>query len=539
MKHISWLALITLLALSVTHGEPLAAFNVACTNDNWTGLAVPGLSQFFNFAGASGCVWTGSQVILWGYNNGVAAGGAYDPETGAWTAISTVNQPEPRGGFLTVWTGTDMVIWGGGDLHGNLLDTGFLYNPATSSWGPMSVINAPDPNGLQAAVWTGTEVIIWGGSGGARYNPGTDTWAPMNSANMPPQSLFSSPSAVWTGTEMLAWGAQELQEPGLPLSPVGGRYDPQTDIWAPISTLSAPPGTGGASLVWTGTEMIAWGGNEGEAVGAAYDPNTDTWAPISRIGAPLALGGFPVQVTAWTGQEMVVWGNPSVLGGGRYDPLTDTWTSISTTAAPQPGSFLGVWTGSQMIVVGISLLSGGEPLLTAEAYCASPPPGCMYTLSQQSQTFPSIGGNGSISLTSASGCAWTADSAAPWITITSGTAGTGDGKISYSVAPNAGAASQSASILVAGQTFTISEAGAPAIASVSANGKNLIVGGSGFGAGATVLLNGVGQKTGYSQGPDTLVGKKSVKQLAHGQTAPVQVQNPDGALSNVVNFTRP
>src|SRR5262249_2785318 len=63
------------------------------------------------------------------------------------------------------------------------------------------------------AFWTGTEMIVWGGSvsatgtffnDGARYNLGANSWIPMTLAGAPgPRDTFS---AVWTGREMIFWG---------------------------------------------------------------------------------------------------------------------------------------------------------------------------------------------------------------------------------------------------------------------------------------------------------------------------------------------
>ncbi len=62
----------------------------------------------------------------------------------------------------------------------------------------------------------------------------------------------------------------------------------------------------------------------------------------------------------WTGSEMIVWGglgNGAVLNtGGRYNPSTDSWTATSTTNAPGARAVAtAVWTGSQMIVSGADL----------------------------------------------------------------------------------------------------------------------------------------------------------------------------------------
>src|SRR4051794_2214675 len=57
----------------------------------------------------------------------------------------------------------------------------------------------------------------------------------------------------------------------------------------------------------------------------------------------------------WTGTEMIVWGGGSQsvwLGdGGRYDLQTDSWRPTSNSGAPSPRWFHGaVWSGTQMLV---------------------------------------------------------------------------------------------------------------------------------------------------------------------------------------------
>src|SRR5262245_12917586 len=55
----------------------------------------------------------------------------------------------------------------------------------------------------------------------------------------------------------------------------------------------------------------------------------------------------------WTGSEMIVWGGNYSFTGGRYNPVTDSWTATNTTNAPSGRTFYTtVWTGSEMIVWG-------------------------------------------------------------------------------------------------------------------------------------------------------------------------------------------
>jgi hypothetical protein len=98
-------------------------------------------------------------------------------------------------------------------------------------------------------------------------------------------------------------------------------------------------------------------------------------------------------------------------------------------------------------------------------------------LTQTSQTFHATGGTGNVGVNAQSGCGWNATCSASWINVMAGS-GTGSGTVTYSVAPNTSTTSRTGTINVAGQTFTVMEAGAtscsfsisPASLSVAAGG---------------------------------------------------------------------
>src|SRR4030095_10160894 len=80
----------------------------------------------------------------------------------------------------------------------------------------------------------------------------------------------------------------------------------------------------------------------------------DTWTATTTTNVPSARRNH---TAVWTGSEMIIWGGDSDTGlfntGGRYNPSTDTWTSTSTTNAPEPRyAHTAVWTGSEMIIWG-------------------------------------------------------------------------------------------------------------------------------------------------------------------------------------------
>lgn len=85
---------------------------------------------------------------------------------------------------------------------------------------------------------------------------------------------------------------------------------------------------------------------------------------------------------------------------------------------------------------------------------------CSFTLSANSRAFGSDGGDGSVDVTTEGGCSWTVSGVPSWITITSGNGGSGDGSVSYTVAPNTNSSSRNATVDIGGRSYTISE-GAP------------------------------------------------------------------------------
>jgi N-acetylneuraminic acid mutarotase len=68
----------------------------------------------------------------------------------------------------------------------------------------------------------------------------------------------SSHSAVWTGTQMIVWGGI-----GAGRLNTGARYDPALDTWTKTTVTAAPAVRSSHTAVWTGTQMIVWGGFDG------------------------------------------------------------------------------------------------------------------------------------------------------------------------------------------------------------------------------------------------------------------------------------
>ncbi len=160
-------------------------------------------------------------MIVWGGETAnsqlVNTGGRYNVTSDSWAATSTVNAPSARVAHTGVWTGSEMIVWGGYTFSSRT-DTGGRYNPSADSWTATSITNAPGKRYNHTVVWTGNEMIVWGGDGcsdqscqtigyintGAKYSPSTNSWVATNPTNAP--SRRDSHTAVWTGSEMIVWG---------------------------------------------------------------------------------------------------------------------------------------------------------------------------------------------------------------------------------------------------------------------------------------------------------------------------------------------
>lgn len=273
-------------------------------------------------------VWTGEELLLWGggfsykTSNSAHAGAAFDPETSTLRPLPDAPIPS-RWWHTAVWTGEEMIVWGGSDARHEARD-GAAYDPRTNSW--RRIADAPMGGYAHSVVWTGEEMVVWGGSDdyesegtrgfprtflnvGAAYNPSSDNWRTLEASPLDPRGWHS---AVWTGKEMIVWGGVSSSD----YAGDAGAYDPNTGNWIeiPVGPLS---GRVEHSAVWTGAEMIVWGGSRaggdgGYGDGAAYDPLTRVWAQLP----PAPIAGRFRHAAVWTGNEMIVWGGQRVSGGG-------------------------------------------------------------------------------------------------------------------------------------------------------------------------------------------------------------------------------
>ncbi|HEY3834652.1 MAG TPA: hypothetical protein VGO03_20330, partial [Acidimicrobiia bacterium] len=196
------------------------------------------------------------------------------------------------------------------------------------------------------AVVVATVVFVVGGNHSSSNNVRVEITSPP--ATVPPLSAAAVraghwgliPQApvpgdgvpVWTGRELIEWGG-EIGGPGT-MTDTGAAYDPATNSWRvlPSAPISARADN---AAVWTGREMLVWGGDTSDAGaktndGAAYNPTTNRWRRLPS--APLPPQANTVAV--WTGSRVLLLDNGDARAAA-YEPSTNRWTAISAPALPR------------------------------------------------------------------------------------------------------------------------------------------------------------------------------------------------------------
>jgi len=215
-----------------------------------------------------------------------------------------------------------------------------------------------------------------------------------------------------------------------------------------------------ARYVW----LYAWNLTPG---GAAVDPGIDEIAvyafngpattcsgtcTLGSTAQPVAASGGPVSVTVTVTPASTTWTAAPV----------DSWIQLTT-----PSSNTGSGAATFTVAANTSGPRTGSISIAGQTYtvyqsgtATGTTTGCSYLIqSSTTQTAPAGGtSSGFIQIVTAQGCAWTASTAASWITINSGATGAGNGAVSYSAAANTSTSTRSAGILIAGQYVAVVQA---------------------------------------------------------------------------------
>jgi hypothetical protein len=143
---------------------------------------------------------------------------------------------------------------------------------------------------------------------------------------------------------------------------------------------------------------------------------------------------------------------------------TCAWTTVSNAtwiAVTAGATSLGTATATFSVSANTATTSRTGTLTIAGATftVTQAAASCAFSISPATgQSVAAGGGSGTVSVTTTTGCAWTASSAATWLTISGGATGTGSGSRGFVAAANTGTTQRSGVLTIAGKTFTVTQA---------------------------------------------------------------------------------
>jgi hypothetical protein len=191
---------------------------------------------------------------------------------------------------------------------------------------------------------------------------------------------------AWAGGELVVWGGWTRDRL---VRADGAAYDPRSGRWRPLPPAPQAQAftvTDDRATVWTGRELLLWGGDTPAAGaradgamrpgdGLAYDPAAGSWR---RLRPPPGLPPGRTRPAGWTGQELLVVDAAAAeqqatrgrLRGAAYDPLTDRWRQLAPSPPLGSGELLErtvLWAGTRLLVwsfldqPGSAATAAGEP----------------------------------------------------------------------------------------------------------------------------------------------------------------------------------
>jgi hypothetical protein len=262
---------------------------------------------------------------------------------------------------------------------------------------------------------------------------------------------------------------------------------PTTCSYTVTPTSRSMPVGGGSSTfsvattsgcAWSAASQTSWitvtSGSSGTAngtVGFSAAANTGS----ARSGT-LLIAGQTVSVTQPAPTTCSYTVTPTsrsmLVGGGSSTFSVGTTSGCTWTAASQSGwiTVTGGASGTGNGTVGFTAAANAGPSRTGTINIAgidvsvTQPSGstCTYTVSPLTPTIAAAGGALTISVTSQSGCTWTAaeSPSVSWVSITSGTSGTGNGTVTVQVTANGQTTARTMTLTIGGRTVTLTQSGA-------------------------------------------------------------------------------
>ena len=241
--------------------------------------------------------------------------------------------------------------------------TSARYDAATDRWHALAdPFGSTSVRGGAVVASIGDDLVVWGGHVAADFNARTGkaasggvrlgadgAWRAMATKRQP--SARSATSHVWTGRELLVWGGWKAGKPRFD----GAAYDPAADAWRKLATGDASE-VEARACVWTGRELWVWGSGGERGRAHAYDPTGDAWRTIAPQPGEIARVDIPRGVVALADSALLVCRDDAMssdldaCSAWRYEPRADLWEPCAPPPEVRGGAPQLVACGNRIVL---------------------------------------------------------------------------------------------------------------------------------------------------------------------------------------------
>jgi hypothetical protein len=225
--------------------------------------------------------------------------------------------------------------------------------------------------------------------------------------------------------------------------------------WTAVSTATWITVTSGASGSGNGTVNFTAAANTGPARSGTITIGGQTFTVNQAAAAACTFGVAPA--------------NQSMAAAGGSGTVTVTaaagcaWTAVSTASwitVTSAASGSGNGSVNFTVAANTGAARSGTMTIGGQTVTINQAALCTYTITPTSQQFGALGGMGTVAVTAPASCTWTAVSnTPPWIVVTGGASGTGNGTVTISVLLNITLMNRSGTVTIANQTLAVTQSG--------------------------------------------------------------------------------
>jgi hypothetical protein len=357
------------------------------------------------------------------------------------------------------------------------------------------------------------------GSGTVSVTTGTGcTWSAASNTNF--LTILSGSTGTGSGSVSYSISANTALTARTGTMTIAGTTVTIDQAAAPACTYSLLPGTAaleataqtntismtaGTGCAWTATPNASWLTIQSGASGTGN--GTITYVVAANTGTTTRTGTITAAGQTFTATQAgttpctysITPTSAGVIAAGGSGSIVITTTAGCGWTASSPATWVtftttngtGGATVGYTVAANASTLSRSTTLTIAGLPFALTQAGvpCTYTIAPTSTSVAAGSSSGSIIISTGAGCAWTNVVNVSWITITSGTSGSGGGTATYTVAANLNTVARSGTITAAGQIFTVNQAAAACIYSIAPTAAHYLSGG---GTGSINVTAGTG-----------------------------------------------